>query len=522
MVNTEDIINKYKLFWQYPAITEKQFYLQEKDNAYYFGLPWATIRDKRYNQTLIFNIVKDLINKDHKYYTCCQHISYKTFIPLWKALNITKVYISHKQIGINNIDGIELLPCPLFAVNFETKEFNKDFKNVDFINVERPILYSFIGGYQPRHYMSNIRQRIFDMKHPDNTDIINTGVWHLDNIVFSNKQNYSGEINKPADFDYKTNYYNNMLIKSIFTLCPSGTGPNSIRFWEALACGSIPILLSDTLQLPYHELWDKAIVRVKESELNKIPQILSEISEETRKHMRENCVKLYNHLYRNYINMSKTLFTSYKCSFDDPIIKNIINKWQTLNLDFNVKYFSDEDVEDFFKKTDYYLTYKLMKNGVAIADFFRICYIQKYGGYWFDIGVEPTQIIIPDKGIIHLYDLGFENISYMLIGGKPNQNLFQKVIDNVIINIHNNHPVKKQHIMEITGPRVIQNIIFSKLKIRNQDGCFKGTVEPKIYLKHDEYEFIYTQLIINNKKTNTYQELQKKYNKLNYGAYNYV
>ena len=50
MVNTEDIINKYKLFWQYPAITEKQFYLQEKDNAYYFGLPWATIRDKRYNQ----------------------------------------------------------------------------------------------------------------------------------------------------------------------------------------------------------------------------------------------------------------------------------------------------------------------------------------------------------------------------------------------------------------------------------------------------------------------------------------
>ena len=98
------------------------------------------------------------------------------------------------------------------------------------------------------------------------------------------------------------------------------------------------------------------------------------------------------------------------------------------------------------KKTNYYPTYKLMKNGVAIADFFRICYIQKYGGYWFDIDVEPTQITIPDKGNIHLYDLGFKNISYMLIGGKPNQKLFQKVIDNVIINIHNNHPIKKQHI----------------------------------------------------------------------------
>ena len=58
--------------------------------------------------------------------------------------------------------------------------------------------------------------------------------------------------------------------------------------------------------------------------------------------------------------------------------------------------------------------YKLMKNGVAIADFFRICYIQKYGGYWFDIDVEPAQIKIPDVGNIHLYDLGFKNISYML------------------------------------------------------------------------------------------------------------
>ena len=46
MVHTQDIIDKYKLFWQYPAITEKQFYLQEKDNALYFGLPWATINDK--------------------------------------------------------------------------------------------------------------------------------------------------------------------------------------------------------------------------------------------------------------------------------------------------------------------------------------------------------------------------------------------------------------------------------------------------------------------------------------------
>ena len=36
-------------------------------------------------------------------------------------------------------------------------------------------------------------------------------------------------------------------------------GPNSIRLWESLAVGAIPIILADTLELPKHKLWDKAI-----------------------------------------------------------------------------------------------------------------------------------------------------------------------------------------------------------------------------------------------------------------------
>ena len=45
-----------------------------------------------------------------------------------------------------------------------------------------------------------------------------------------------------------------LLLNSKYTLCPSGSGPNSIRLWESLACGSIPIILSDTLDLPSHKI----------------------------------------------------------------------------------------------------------------------------------------------------------------------------------------------------------------------------------------------------------------------------
>jgi len=35
------------LFWQYPVITEKIFYEQNKHCSNYLGLPWATFIDKK-------------------------------------------------------------------------------------------------------------------------------------------------------------------------------------------------------------------------------------------------------------------------------------------------------------------------------------------------------------------------------------------------------------------------------------------------------------------------------------------
>lgn len=220
--------------------------------------------------------------------------------------------------------------------------------------------------------------------------------------------------------------------------------------------------------------------------------------------------------------MKKTLFTSYLCSKEEPIIQEIISKWKLLNPEFNVLYFSDDDINEFFRNTPHYNIYKKMRNGVAIADFFRIYYINKCGGLWFDIDIEPTKITIINDHNIQLFDCGYENISYMLIGGNPNQKLFNKVIFEVIKNIEKNIPNKYQHIMEITGPRIIQNIIFEIMKIENKDGCFKAPNEPKIYLKNTDYEFCYNKIVLKTTKTELYNKLQKKYKKERYQNYNYV
>ena len=133
------------------------------------------------------------------------------------------------------------------------------------------------------------------------------------------------------------------------------------------------VLLSDTLELPEHELGDQAIIRIPETDVEKIQEILGEIGIEEEKTMRENCLKLYENYRTNFVNKKKefsnTLFTSFKLDKNNHIIKSILKEWKILNPDFNVIYFSDEDIDDFFKNTEYYDIFKKMKNGVAKADF---------------------------------------------------------------------------------------------------------------------------------------------------------
>jgi hypothetical protein len=192
-------------------------------------------------------------------------------------------------------------PCPLYAVNFENKNKNKIFQNIDFMNYKRNLLYSFIGGYQ-KDYLTDIRLQIFKMNHPKKTLIKNTGEWYFNKIVYNKKQNEKGELNENKTDEDKTTFYNKTLINSRYSLCPSGTGPNSIRFWESLAVGSIPILLSDTLDLPKNKLWKESILRIKEKDVKQIPNILDSISQDKERKMRLNCINLYNQYRNNYIN----------------------------------------------------------------------------------------------------------------------------------------------------------------------------------------------------------------------------
>ena len=302
MNNIDELLKKTKLFWQYPVITEETFYNQNKNEPLYFAFPWATVIDKKIDINAIYNLLNPYI-KNKKYYTCCQHIFFRKLIPLFEKLEITTVYAPHKIINEDYIRNIQILPCPLYAVNIEDITRNKIFENKDYLSMDRKILYSFIGGVESC-YISDIRNNIFKIKHNNtNTRIIHTGTWHFKQLVYSNKQNCNKEVNNDKKHMIKTNIYNQTLLESKYSLCPSGSGPNSIRFWESLAIGAIPVLLANTLDLPKNIDWNKAIVKIKESDIFNIESILINIPVEKEIKMRENCIKIYNMLKNNYRNI---------------------------------------------------------------------------------------------------------------------------------------------------------------------------------------------------------------------------
>ena len=307
----ERIIKKHKLFWQYPVISEKTVYEQQRDNKSYIGIPWATIIDKRIN---IINILKDLvkeIDKSKEYITFCQHIHFRRIIPILHYLNIKRLYTCHKIIGEDIINKIEIRPAPLYAVNTEDSTRNMMFikllktdmeEKCKILNKNKNIKYSFIGNYKRGVYLTNIRERILRIKNRKDTFIRPINGWHFNDLVYTKQvKGINLNINHKKKHDNNTKLYNMVLIRSRYSLCPSGSGPNSIRLWESLALGSIPILLADTLELPKHELWDKAIIKLKERDLNKLDDIINKITEEEEKELRLNCLKIYDYFKNNFL-----------------------------------------------------------------------------------------------------------------------------------------------------------------------------------------------------------------------------
>ena len=196
--------------------------------------------------------------------TVCQHIWALEHTDALRAAGVTDLFWSHAVRGETHRDGLRIHPFPLLPVR--CLSHRPDAPPAAAAN--RPLLYGF-QGFQPLEGSgSEVRRWLLALPPRADANVVRRGEWHFEQEVYREQvhgQRPDGARHRRLADDADT--YVTTLRESCFALCPSGTGPNSIRLWEALGYGAIPVILADALALPGPAtLWGEAALLVPERE----------------------------------------------------------------------------------------------------------------------------------------------------------------------------------------------------------------------------------------------------------------
>jgi hypothetical protein len=202
----------------------------------------------------------DKIKVEGKKLFVCQHI----LVDRLKFDKDSVVATPHASIGGNFIS------IPHYPVNVDKAK----------IKEERSTLFSFMGSIQTHEIRRGLTilypHNCFDSGH----------LWGLDPSI-PNKQTLNDK-------------YIEMLGDSHFSLCPRGTGISSVRLFESMAMGAIPVIIADGYKPPLHTIvdWNEIAVFVKPGQISRIDMVLQQsFSEDKIKAMREKMMDVYQRLF---------------------------------------------------------------------------------------------------------------------------------------------------------------------------------------------------------------------------------
>ena len=267
-------------YWQTPAITEQHAFEKVKvfndptcEDLIYLAFPWATLFDLHdRNQGSVYKKLKAFLDRvasqippSSRVVTVCQHIRLKRHKHFLIDSGVTDVFWSHCASN-SEIYELGLYPFPLYPVT-QPKP-----KNLEL----RQYLTSFVGAKANQYYLSDTRNKLASVFQSFSDVYVELKEnWYFNETVYKTQVAAESFERISLQSDEK---YADILSDSIFALCPSGTGPNSIRLWEAIHAEVIPVILADTYIPPGNkDLWEEACIFVEESEIEKLPDVLLEL-----------------------------------------------------------------------------------------------------------------------------------------------------------------------------------------------------------------------------------------------------
>jgi hypothetical protein len=126
---------------------------------------------------------------------------------------------------------------------------------------DRDLLYSFMGDVNTRP----LRKVLADLDHPRS--------------VFTDTSSESQAVMWKGTQEQRTVFwqrYVEVARRSKFILCPRGLAPSSIRLFETMCMGRVPVILADEWVRPDGPLWEAFSIQIPEKDARSVPQILEE------------------------------------------------------------------------------------------------------------------------------------------------------------------------------------------------------------------------------------------------------
>ncbi|QEY32402.1 hypothetical protein EVJ50_09430 [Synechococcus sp. RSCCF101] len=229
----------------------------------YCAFPWASWIDAQQLQQPCGSTPRAGALPSGPIATVAQHIWIERHAERLRQAGITDCFWSHARRGRTHWGGLRWHPFPLYPVRCGDHPPPPQLPDPS----ERTWLYSFQGAYDPEHYLTPVRRWIQALPPRPDARVQQRRGWHFQEAVY--QEQLRGERIDPGRRQARqreAEAYATTLLQSCFALCPSGSGPNSIRLWEALGYGAIPVILSDTLELPGDpRLWQAASLRLPET-----------------------------------------------------------------------------------------------------------------------------------------------------------------------------------------------------------------------------------------------------------------
>lgn len=194
-----------------------------------------------------------------------------------------------------------------------------------------------------------------------------------------------------------------------------------------------------------------------------------------------------------------------------------IESLRKFNPDFEFKFFSDQDIEQFLKDNypEYFLIYEKLPIKIQKIDYFRYVALYHFGGFYFDLDITGLKSLsdLCDKSCIFPIDTHISQIMYIkdrfksyknkiniLLGqyafaSEPKHPFIEKLITSINDNINRYindykkpYGKTKLYVYRSTGPDFVTNI-YLNYKNKNEITILKHKQKQYFgdYAKHNGY-----------------------------------